>query len=95
MHDFLEGICQLELKMFMKFLIQKKLASLEEINDKIITFDYGLQHRANKPSLICLDKAGHLIGQRAAQTYCLIIFFPLIIGDIIEKLDNNTIYYNK
>lgn len=42
MHDFLEGICQLELKMFVKFLIQKKLASIEEINDKIIIFDYGL-----------------------------------------------------
>ncbi|KYM97806.1 hypothetical protein ALC62_11501, partial [Cyphomyrmex costatus] len=35
MHDFLDGICQLELKLFIKFLIQEKLASIEEINDKI------------------------------------------------------------
>nr|XP_012220641.1 PREDICTED: uncharacterized protein LOC105671240 [Linepithema humile] len=94
MHDFLEGICQLELKLFLKFLIQEKLTSIEEINDKINTFDYGLQNRANKPSLIYLNKAGHLIGQRAAQTYCLLIFFPLIISDITKKLDHST-NYNK
>lgn len=94
MHDFLEEICQLELKLFLKFLIQKKLTSIKEVNERIVTFDYGLQNRANKPSPICLDKAGHLIGQRAAQTYCLLIFFPLIISDITQKLDHG-IDYNK
>jgi len=83
MHDFLKGICQYEFKMFLNFLIQEKLVSIQEINDKINTFDYGLQNRANIPSPICLDKTDYLIGQRAAQMYCLVIFFPLIISDII------------
>jgi len=29
MHDFLNGICQLKFKLFIKFLIQEKLASTE------------------------------------------------------------------
>jgi len=33
MHDFLEGICQLELKLFLKLLVQEKLDSIKEIND--------------------------------------------------------------
>lgn len=94
MHDFLEGICQLEIKMFLKFIEQEKLASIKEINDKIFAFDYSLQNKTNKPSPICLDKTGHLISQRAAQTYCLIIFFPLIISDITKKLENSN-NYNK
>lgn len=65
---------------------------IKEINDKIITFNYGLQNRTNKPSPICLDKADHLIGQRAAQTYCLLIFCPLIISDITQKLEHSTDY---
>lgn len=94
MHDFLERIYQLKHKLFLKFLIQEILASIKEINDKIISFDYGIQNRVNKPSPICLNKTSHLIGQRAAQTYCLLIFFPLIISDITRKLDCS-VNYNK
>ncbi|KYN17969.1 hypothetical protein ALC57_09750, partial [Trachymyrmex cornetzi] len=40
------------------------------------------------------EKTGHflIIGQRTAQTYYLLIFFPLIISDITKKLDYSTNY---
>lgn len=43
-----------------------------------------LLDRSNKPSWIVLEKPGHLINQRAAQSECLIGCFPFILGDISE-----------
>ena len=40
-------------------------------------------NQRNKPSPLILDKSGNLIGQRAAQFWCLIRYFPLIIDDLI------------
>lgn len=43
----------------------------------------------NLSSIIHLSKNSNSIGQRAAQTLCLIIFLPLILEDIVPKLGEN------
>lgn len=88
MHDFLEGICQRDLNLFFNFCDKSKIISLSDLNDKIQAFDYGLHNRANLPSIICLNK-NKTVGQRAAQTLCLVIHLPIIIRDIIPKLNQN------
>jgi len=40
----------------------------------------------NLPSIIHFNKNSNSIGQRAAQTLCLITFLPLILEDIVPKL---------
>lgn len=89
MHDFLEGICQRDLKLFVEFCNKSGLISLDDFNAKVQAFDYGLCNRQNLPSIIHFSKKSNLIGQRAAQTLCLITFLPLILQDIVPKLAKN------
>lgn len=86
MHDLLEGVVQLEIKLLLKFLISHRLITITEINNRLKSFNFGKNENCNKPSPICLDKPGHSIGQRAAQTLCLIKYIPLILSDIIPKI---------
>lgn len=88
MHDLLEGVVQLEIKAYLKFLISEKVVTINELNQRIQSFNYGINERANRPSPICLDKLGHAIGQRAAQTLCLIKYLPLILSDKIVAVPN-------
>lgn len=89
MHDVLEGVGQLELKLFIKFLTENKFITLENLNDRIYSYDYGVLDIKDKPSRLCPDKTGHYLGQRAAQTWVLLRFFPLIISDFLQ---NNIVF---
>lgn len=86
MHDFLEGIGQRDVKLFLSYCIESKLTNLEDINNRIHAFNYGLENRPNKPSSIKLNKSSNGIGQHAAQTLCLISFLPLIMQDLVLKI---------
>lgn len=85
-HDVLEGVAQLEIKYFLKFIIGENLTTLNEINSRLNSFNFGYVDICNKPSPINLDKVGRLIGERAAQSWCLLRFLPLILADIVSKL---------
>lgn len=86
MHDILEGVGPLEIKLFLKYIIKEKILSLEEINNRLKSFNLGYNEMCNKSSPINLDKTGNLIGERAAQTWCLLRFLPLLLGDVLETL---------
>lgn len=86
MHDLLEGVGQYDLKFVGKYMISQKLLTLEEINERIESFDYGPINQSNKPSAFKVTKKGHLINQRAGQTWCLLSVFPLIFSDLITSI---------
>ncbi|XP_070519717.1 uncharacterized protein [Cardiocondyla obscurior] len=88
MHDFLEGICQRDLNLFFSFCNKQEIISLTDLNDKVQAFDYGLHNGPNLPSIINLNKS-NTVGQRAAQTLCLIIHLPIILRHVIPKLGQN------
>lgn len=79
-------ICQRDLKLFLDFCKESGLITLNDFNNKVQAFEYGLCNNQNLPSIIHLNKKSNSIGQRAAQTLCLITFLPLILQDIIRKL---------
>ena len=86
-HDIFEGAAQYELKRFIFDLVKdKNLITLDKINKRIKVFNYGLINNDIKPSPIVLDKPNDLIGQRAMQTYCLLIYLPFILSVVIEKI---------
>lgn len=89
MHDLLEGVVQFEIKHLLLHLTSTKIINIEEINRRIFVFNYGRIDRCTKPSPINLEKSGHNIGERAAQTWTLIRYLPLILGDLISKCDKN------
>ena len=53
MHDILEGVLHYTVKEVLKvFIIDQWFFSLEEINSRITSFDYGYHNDTNKPSPI-------------------------------------------
>lgn len=89
MHDILEGVAQYEIKLILNYVINEKLITLKEINRRIFFFNYGVLDMNKKPSPINLEKSGSALGERAAQTWCLARYLPLILADIIPKLPEN------
>lgn len=76
MHDINEGTAPFVLKNMFEFLIDKKVFSEKQINDKIINFDYGQLNRNNIPSSIGLLKRS--LGQNALQMLTLLQHMPFI-----------------
>lgn len=53
MHDQLEGVLPLQIKLLLKKCIREdEYFTLETLNDRIATFDYGSPEMSNKPSAI-------------------------------------------
>ena len=90
MHDLFEGVLPCEVKLFLFHIIYDiKLISLDDVNYRIGTMDYGLVCNS-KPSSLTeshLKSTDTLLGQRSAQMLTLFLFLPLILADIIEKVD--------
>ena len=56
MHDILEGTLQLHLKWLLAYLvIEEKIISLNTLNSRIQSFNYGPADSSNKPTPISLD----------------------------------------
>ena len=88
MHDFLEGIVPLVIKLVIKSLIDEQLVSLEELNSRILSFSYGLTDKKNRPSPITMSSLLNPkgpSGQKAAQTHCLLVYMCLLCGDKVPE----------
>lgn len=86
MHDILEGVAPLEVKLMLQhFIYFEKLFTLEQLNDRIASFDYGYTNVKNKPSVILnLRTAENPIKETASQMWCLLLFLPILIGDFVS-----------
>ncbi|KAK9736427.1 hypothetical protein QE152_g12491 [Popillia japonica] len=80
MHDILEGVVPLEIKLLIVDLVKNNVIPLDNLNERIRLFNYGELNRCVKPGPIMLEKRGNLIGQNAAQSWCLVRFLPLILN---------------
>ena len=88
MHDLLEGVLPLEMKLTVRSLIDQGCFTLDELNSRISSFGYGQVDKKNKPSSIsqsAINNPGGPSGQKAAQMMCLAKYLPLIIGDLVEE----------
>ncbi|KAL7386394.1 hypothetical protein ABVT39_007686 [Epinephelus coioides] len=86
MHDILEGVGPYQVKVVLNSLIEQKHISLDKLNYRITSFDYGFCDMGNKPSLISKSDLKNLDGhlrQSAAQMWCLLRLLPIMIGDLI------------
>ena len=93
MHDFWEGVCPYDLSAIILNFIQRQLFTLEDINDRIIAFNYGPVDKGN--SVPCLRKEklkkGRL-GFSASETLCFVKYLGLIIGDLVPENDEYEIF---
>ena len=89
MHDLFEGICQYDVALILNnFIYIKKLFTLDELNVRLRSFDYGPRYCINKPPEISENsiKKGYIM-KSSSEMLCLIRHLNLIIGLIIPKED--------
>ncbi|CAF4239238.1 unnamed protein product, partial [Rotaria sordida] len=93
MHDFNEGLCSQILLAMIKEASTKRILSYGDIEDRLMSFEYGLNDKSNKPPIL---RKKHLnkgkIVDTASQKMCLFKLFPIIFHDIIDQLDAKEIY---
>lgn len=89
MHDVLEGVAPLEVKLLLRhFIYEEKLFTLEQLNQRIAGFDYGYMNEKNKPSaIINLRSSENAVRQTASQMWCLLQVLPFLVGDFINRED--------
>ncbi len=88
MHDILEGVGGYETKLVLNSLIEQKLLTLDQLNNRLTSFDYGFSDSHNKPSVIKpqdLKNPDGAMRQTAAQMWCLLRLLPLMVGDLIPE----------
>lgn len=87
------GFCgQLLMSMFKEASL-KRLLTYGEIENRLISFQYGMNDKSNKPPVLQkkhLNK-GKIVGT-ASQKMLLFKLFPIIFYDIIDRLDTKEIY---
>ncbi|KAK0140170.1 hypothetical protein N1851_022924 [Merluccius polli] len=86
MHDILEGIGPYEVKLILNSLIENNHLTLDKLNYRITSFDYGFADKRNKPSVISKHDLRNIDGamrQSAAQSWCLLRLLPLMVGDLV------------
>ena len=93
MHDLLEGVVPFELKLILYFFIfDRKYFSLELLNARLASFDYGCIDRRNKPTALSevelRDLQKNRLTQKAAQTMCLFVILPFLVGDKVPESEN-------
>lgn len=81
MHDLLEGDIPLTMRKFIEKCLDLNIISIEDINEKIVNFDYGLTENKNKPTEISLSES---MGNSASQKCVLFLHFPFIFPELVE-----------
>jgi hypothetical protein len=87
MHDILEGVGPLNMKLLLNHLLKIGCITIDKINAKLLAFNYGHLQK-DKPSPLTLrtiESSETLFGQSAGQTYCLIQNFGFIFGEFFER----------
>lgn len=92
MHDVLEGIGPLEFKLIMNELINKGCFTLDTLNARITSYNYGVPDARNKPCTYTMQKLRSPDGgpgQKAGQTWCLLRHIGLMLGDLVTEGDEH------
>lgn len=87
MHDVYEGAMPFILHIFFQHLIENKIITEEEIEERIGSFGYGRLERKNVPSKLCLQKKN--LNQNASQMHCLMRHFPFIFAYLLQQNDQS------
>ena len=91
MHILIEGVCNLEVKALLNYLIEDKGISLSAINKRICDFQYFILDRNNLPHNIqsknLLKNAK--LPMSAGQMMTLMHNLPFIVGDLYVAYDKH------
>jgi hypothetical protein len=92
--DFLKGVCKLDLGLIIlpNLIFVNKIVSVETLNHRMLRFRYSTDEKRNMPKpFLAKDLINGKIKMSAAQILCFVRNFPLMVGDLInlvEQLDS-------
>lgn len=85
-HDIFEGIVPVELAYCLVSLISKKLFTLDDLNQAILSFPYKWSDKTNKPHVVPQSLFGRkTIGGNAHENWSLLRFLPFLIGHFVPE----------
>jgi hypothetical protein len=93
MHDLLEGVVPMTIKEVLKyFILERKLFSSFQLNDRIDRFRYGVCETKNKPSAdftnaMLSSSNSNKLKQKSAQCWLLLRVFAFLVGPFLEESD--------
>lgn len=89
MHDLFEGVAPDLFKLVIMHLIESGKLTLDKLNHRLESYDFGRHYSKSRPSQIKLSfmKGETKAGQNASQNLCLILYFPLLVGDLVDDGD--------
>ena len=86
MHDLLEGLAPLEVKLLLKELISQKYFSLEEYNSRLLNFNFGFSDRDKPVPILSRNlQPENSLRSSASQMLTLLRVLPFLIGDRIPE----------
>jgi hypothetical protein len=90
MHDTLEGLCPINVKIVLQYLIRNKKLTAKTSNDRLDWFASAKCDAATKPPYLPDDFAsrGRLIGS-ASQNWCLFRNLPFLVGDCVTVAEDD------
>jgi hypothetical protein len=89
MHDIFEGICRYDLsQILLHYIYEAKFFTLEELNNRLSRFDFGLENGVNRPPSLKKDKLkNYRLGFSSSETIYFVKYLGLLIGNLIPKDD--------
>ncbi|KAE8739105.1 hypothetical protein FOCC_FOCC015397 [Frankliniella occidentalis] len=93
MHDVGEGCFKYGMCSVINF-ITRKYVSYDTLNDRVQAFFYGALEYGNKPPIITEESINsESLNLSAAEMFCLVRYFGLMVGDLIPNDDPVWKYY--
>lgn len=88
MHDFFEGIIKYDVCQVILNFIERKLITIDELNERISNFTYGSEESRYIPNILNIRKLKeNNLNMTAKEAWQFIYLLPLLIGDIVEDND--------
>lgn len=89
MHDIYGGVCEYDLsQILLQYVVNVKLFTLQDLNDRIGAFDFGVSELSNRIPFLKREKLNNYhLGYTATQVMRFMKYFGLIIGDLVPPDD--------
>ena len=87
MHDILEGIAPLEIKLMLSYYVKNDFVSLEEYNSRLLRFNFGYSDNDKPVPILCstLHSPDRSLRSTASQMLLLVRILPFLIADTIPE----------
>lgn len=84
MHDVSEGVARLyDMAVIINCLINHKYFSLEDLNQRMLLFEYGMTKYKNTPPPISQNHLKNNCIIMSASEMCFVRYFGLIVGNLV------------